>query len=313
MERFLQNSIYYQNWKKHFTLAKSTRSKYEIALRRFEAYLLKQGFDGELDFDRFHADKKFPDRFSPIKRKVIDHFVQFLIHDLQVSDSTVSISVTALKNFFGFLYDMDLIQQNPMINYPTPKFERGIQNTALSKEDSLEVLRAALRLDPFYRRGFVMIWLMLITGMRISEVRFLRCSRVKLESKIVHIFEGQKTTKRSAAISKDLADEITRYINHPQYLEWSKQGDEFLFNNKGNPLQPRVITRLLDRVSNEAGLSRSVRAHDLRRTAAYLMQIGGLSMVEIQHQLGHVDLATTLQYVPALGELARIFEDSFDY
>ncbi|WP_313638310.1 site-specific integrase [Paenibacillus sp.] len=309
MKAFLLQSHYVQSWSDHFSLRNSTKHKYMDALERFEAFLLQEGFKGELNFDRFHASRNHPDRYLPIQRSVIDRFFQYLSKQDRMTDSLISASITALKNFFGFLQDMDLISVNPMLGVPTPKYERPIQNTALSLEECNLLLKAAIRRDPFYRQEFVLIWFMILSGLRISEVRTLRRSRVNLNTRIVHVSEGSKTTSRSVAISEELANEINRYIDHQVYQQGASQGDEFLFHCKGKQFPYERVVKILKECSMEAELSRIVRPHDLRRTTGYLMQLGGCSIIETQRQLGHKDLATTLRYVPPLLDLAKILEE----
>ncbi|SDO87466.1 integrase/recombinase XerD [Paenibacillus sp. yr247] len=309
MKGFLLQSHYVQFWIDHFSLSKNTKHKYFNALERFEAFLLQEGFEGDLNFDQFHASRDHPDRYLPIKRSVIDRFFQYLLNQDRMTDSLLSATITALKHFFGFLFDMDLISDNPLLGYPTPKYERPIQNTALSMEECKLLLKSAIKRDPFYRQEFILIWFMILTGLRISEVRALRCSRVSLDTRIVHVSEGHKTTIRPVAISQDLANEIARYIDHPIYQKGANQGDEFLFHDLGGKFSYERVVKILKECSTEAGLKRKVRPHDLRRTTGYLMQVSGSSMIDIQHQLGHEKLATTLRYVPPLIDLAKILED----
>ncbi|CAG7658362.1 tyrosine-type recombinase/integrase [Paenibacillus allorhizosphaerae] len=308
MKGFLLQSQYVQFWSTHFSLSNSTKRKYVNALGRFEAFLLQEGFQGELHFDRFHASRDHSDRSLPIKRSVIDRFFQYLSNQERMTESLLSATITGLKHFFGFLFDMDLISVNPMLGIPTPKYEKTVQNTALSMEECKLLLRAAIKRDPFYRQEFVLIWFMILTGLRISEVRCLRRSKLNLDTRIVYVSEGYKTTTRPVAISEDLANEIARYIDHPHYQNGANQGDEFLFHDNGEQFPYKKVAKILKKCSKEAGLTRIVRPHDLRRTTGYLMQIGGSNPIDIQRQLGHKDLATTLLYVPPLIDLAKILE-----
>ncbi|WP_431785572.1 tyrosine-type recombinase/integrase [Paenibacillus lactis] len=70
------------------------------------------------------------------------------------------------------------------------------------------------------------------------------------------------------------------------------------------------IKRILSELSRDAGLNKHIRPHDLRRTAGYLMQTGGMSIVDIQHQLRHKNVGTTLRYVPPLNDIAKILENT---
>jgi integrase/recombinase XerD len=309
MDSVVLGSHYYYSWSHNFKLSKSSKIKYIDAIKRFELYLLHQGFEGELDFDKFHADRNHPGRFLPMKTHVIDNFTQYLRETERVSDSLLSATVTGLKNFFGYLYDMDLIQNNPMLNYPTPKYERRIQNSALSKDECIALLHAAVKREPFYRQAYVMIWFMLITGLRISEVRFLRRFQVNLQTRIVKITQGQKTDWGIVAITEALAEEINRYVNHPNYLKHERHGEEFLFNHNGVRYSYTRFANMLKNISKDAGLLRNVSPHDLRRSAAYLMQAGGFNIIDIQHQLRHKHLGTTLSYVPPIHNLSEILEE----
>ncbi|KRE50640.1 tyrosine-type recombinase/integrase [Paenibacillus sp. Soil724D2] len=304
----LFQSGYFHFWNAHFNLSKSTKEKYITALKRFEAFLLKEGFEGLLDFDRFHASREHSNRYLPIQREVFDRFVIDL-KNKGLLDRLIAETITPLKRFFEFLHDMDLIAHNPLLGYPRPKFESPIPNTALSQKECHALLKAALRKDPFYRQEFVFIWFMLITGLRISEVRFLRRKRLNLETRIVHVFEAQKTEQLPVAIPKDLREELKRYTQHHDYLEYANQGDEYLFHQQGKIMSVHAVKRMLSELSHDAGLSRHIRPHDLRRTAGYLMQTGGMNIVDIQHQLRHKNLATTLRYVPSIIDLASILEN----
>ncbi|MEX1028668.1 MAG: site-specific integrase [Paenibacillaceae bacterium] len=310
MKEFLFQSKYFHVWNQHFNRSKNTKRKYIFALKRFEAFLQREGFEGELDFEKFHGSREYPDRYLPIQRKVIEGFVHYLKNEERVTDSLLSATVTGLKSFFGFLYDMDFIQHNPMQDIPTPKYERPIQNTALSLEECNDLLAAALRRDPFYRQEFVMVWFMLITGLRRSEVHFLKRSHLNLDTRIVRVSERQKTDPSPVAIPKNLTEELKRYVNHPNYLRGSEQGGEYLFHNINGGLMPfRWIPRTLRGLSQEAALSRFVRPHDLRRTTGYLMQQSGVNIFLVKNQLRQKDLATTLIYVPPLLDMAKILED----
>lgn len=202
---------------------------------------------------------------------------------------------------------MELIQLNPMEDYPNPYYDRPIKNTALSKEECLALLGAAIKKDPFFRQEFVLIWFMLITGVRNSEVRSVSRTSVNLDTRMVMIIEGQKNDARSTSITTALSEELRRYINHPNYIAWTEKGNNKLFFRKEKkPLTDKALRVLLKNLCLEANLSRIVTPHDLRRTAGYLLQSVGMNMVEIQRQLGHQILSTTLRYIPPLNDLEKI-------
>lgn len=304
MNNILFKSKYYKFWCEHTDL--SAKDHVKSQLRKFEKYLQLRGFEGELDFDRFHTSQKHPGSFRPIQEYFIDQYVEYLRLDYQATKFVMYNAISSLKNFFRFLYDMELIQHNPMEEYPNPYYDRPIKNTALSKEECLALLGAALKKDPFFRQEFLLIWFMLITGIRNSEVRFLSRASVNLESRIVLIEKGQKGNARSAAITTALSEELRRYLNHPNYIAWAEKNNDTLFFREKYRLTNESLRKILRNLCLEANLSRVITPHDLRRTSGYLMQSAGMDMVTIQRQLGHQIQSTTLRYVPPLNDLAKI-------
>ncbi|ALS25376.1 tyrosine-type recombinase/integrase [Paenibacillus naphthalenovorans] len=199
-----------------------------------------------------------------------------------------------------------MIRSHPMQDYPNPYYYRPVKNTALTKDECMEVLYFALKKDPFYRYEFLLFWFMIVTGLRNSEVRMLRRSKINLDSKRILVNEGQKNASRVAYLTPALAEEIQRFTQHPIYLTTENNGNEFLFSNQGKAHSANSLGKVIRNLCKNAGITRTVTPHDLRRTAAYLIQTGGMHIIEVQKQLGHKILATTLRYTPPLKELAEI-------
>jgi integrase/recombinase XerD len=308
MESILFQSKYYKIWYNHVPLTSKEHVIRE--LRKFDKFLVREDYKGELDFDQFHGSLRNVGVYRPIQESFIDKFVEYLSNDCKASKGVLYNVISSLKNFFRFLYEIDLIQHNPMEDYPNPYYDRPIKNTALSKEECIALLRAAIDKDPFFRQEFVLIWLMLVTGLRNSEVRYLTRQKVNFENNIINIDVKQKTNARSVGITDALLVEINRYINHTSYDAWKEQGNDYLFFCKNKQITIKKLSDIVKDLSERAKLSRKVTPHDLRRTAGYLMQSSGMHIMEIQRQLGHELTATTLRYTPSLGNLARLLSET---
>ncbi|WP_449603629.1 hypothetical protein [Paenibacillus sp. Marseille-Q9583] len=83
MNNILFESKYYKFWYEHVDL--SGKRDVETQLRKFENYLLVRGFEGDLDFDKFHASQKHPGSFRPIQEYFIDQYVEYLRIDYQAT------------------------------------------------------------------------------------------------------------------------------------------------------------------------------------------------------------------------------------
>jgi integrase/recombinase XerD len=308
MGAILLNSKYFQTWYTYSPL-KSKRHVIQ-ELKKFDEFLNFIGYKGELDFDQFHGSLRHPDKFRPIQESFIDKFVEYLKFEKNASNYVLYNAISSLKNFFLFLYEIELIQSHPMASYKNPYYQRPIKNTALSKEECFDLLHAAMKRDPFFRQDFLLVWFMLVTGLRNTEVRLLPYKNIELNTGMVFLNKGQKGEVRSTTITKALATEVQQYIEHPYFESRYRNENAPLFFHKNKPLSSVQLQKKIKELCIEAGLSRIVTPHDLRRTAGYLMQSNGMHIIEIQKQLGHKILSTTLRYVPPLEDLAKILIDT---
>lgn len=71
-------------------------------------------------------------------------------------------------------------------------------------------------------------------------------------------------------------------------------------------IRARALSHIVVRRTEEAfGKDKSISAHDMRRTCAYLMRAHGFSWEQIQAQLRHKSIATTQKYVGKVKNLAQ--------
>jgi integrase/recombinase XerD len=230
MGAILLNSKYFEQWVNHSPL---TSKKHVIQeLKKFDEFLNFMGYEGELDFDRFHGSLRRPDVFRPIQESFIDKFVEYLKIEKNASNCVLYNAISSLKNFFLFLYEMEIIKTHPMVDYKNPYYHRPIKNTALSKDECLALLHAAMKRDPFFRQDFIMVWFMLVTGTRNSETRLLPYKNINLNTGMVLLNQGQKGQVRSTTITRALAAELQRYIGHPYFEDWSRNKNATLFFHK---------------------------------------------------------------------------------
>ena len=121
-------------------------------------------------------------------------------------------------------------------------------------------------------------------------------------------------TKRSAR-SIDIPDPIWTLLQGHRDHQCSEQqragerwtgaewGELVFTTPTGDPIQGRVVTRMLQGILASAGLP-PMRFHDLRHAAATLMLALGIPLLEVSRALGHSQTSTTLDiYSHALPEM----------
>lgn len=296
----ITNSQYYDTWYKHVRLKDSTKKNYTYALERFGDFLIWKGFslrNGEtLNFDRFYYSTK-EDDYEPIDLQIFLDFVDYLKENKSIH--VVESSITALKNYFGFLEFMELIEENPLARFSGSFYERPLKNRALSEKQSKTLLEASYQADPFFKQWFVLILLLLTCGLRATELCKLRKSQIMFPLNTIVIDKGQKTFASSVHMTEALSEYLAEYLRHPAYTNWlGSEEDKEVFFYKDKPLTPHKLNKIIKSLVSQTSINRNVTCHDLRATMAYLLYTNGVNTRAIQSQLRHKKLATTLLYLP---------------
>jgi len=136
-----------------------------------------------------------------------------------------------------------------------------------------------------FREKFV-IWTLLDTGLRLSELADLKKENIQWQERrlVIHGKGGPygKKTKRRII---PMADKVRRLIEY-----------HFAENNNTG-MSKRTIERIVKKVADKAGISKKVSPHVLRHTFAVNCIKKGISTRALQSLLGHDRLATTEIYL----------------
>jgi integrase len=158
-----------------------------------------------------------------------------------------------------------------------------------------EVLRAAeveRTESPF---ALAMIWLLVFTGCRNSEIRKLRWAEVDLDRQCLRLAES-KTGEKVVYLNLQ-AVEILRTLErdpqNPYVIQGLKPGSHL--SDLNGPWR---------RLRKRAGLG-DLRMHDLRHTYASFGASAGLSLPMIGSLLGHTQAATTQRYAHLASDPVR--------
>lgn len=288
----LISSNYYQFWKKHINLRPKTIRTYTTVLKNFEKYLIHNGFSGYLNFDKFYFYEQTQDYYGIDKE-----FITYLKDQRGASNDILFLSIVVLRNFFRFLFTVGLIKENPVSSFHNPYYKSKIYNNSLSINESERLLQIALKTDPFIRQNYLIVLLLLTTGLRNNELRSLTYEQIDFERNVIYVDKGQKTDASTVYMTNRLAEELARYMSHQYFQEWKEKKQSIIFRNKNAPFTERTLNKLLGTLSKKAGINKNVTAHCLRHTMANLMQKEGINIRVIQRQLRHKSVGTTLRYL----------------
>lgn len=298
-------------WKEHVDIASASLERYTCELRKFDRYLQEIGFKGELNFDRFFYDPHTKE-YTPIHKSFIDEFIEDLFNKGK-SKFVVYTVINALSNYFHFLESMEMIQHNPMKYYRNPYYERKLIDRSLTNLEARLLLQAAEKMNPFHRTHFVIVLLLLITGLRNGDLRKLRISHVDFEKRIIMV-EDSKGEWASVQMTKLLTEELKNYVMHPLWQQWAQGEDKHLFFNPKTmkPFSKSALINLVKDVAKSANIEKKVTPHTLRHTTAMILLESGFNLKVIQRQLRHKRLATTLRYLKLTPQYTEYQESLLD-
>lgn len=234
-----------------------------------------------------------------------------------VSASTQSRHLSAIRQFYKFLYAEGIRTDNPGASIESPKAARSLPKV-LSVEEVGQIMevgerRAASPSGSIAKRVraarlYLLLELLYATGLRVSELVSLPASAaaiVKTKSRFLTVTgKGSKDrlvplSHKSVAAMKPYVELI--YSNDREPGKWL-----FPAASKSGHLTRQAFARDLKELAGEAGISANrISPHILRHAfASHLLQ-NGADLRSVQILLGHSDIATTQIYTHVLEERLR--------
>lgn len=203
----------------------------------------------------------------------------------QYTAKSVSRKLNAVKTFFRFLEEENIVSKNPAAAVSHPKYE--IKAPRILSQMEYRAIRDAAREDT---RISTIVELLLQTGMRIGELARLETGDVKENNLVIKPYESHK--QREIPLNKVAKKALERYLN-----ERPKVRTKSLFVTKsGRPFLVRNIRSAIERYFRIAGIEKA-KVNDLRHTFIAHQLAAGSSVVTIQKLVGHKRLLTTEKYL----------------
>jgi integrase/recombinase XerD len=208
--------------------------------------------------------------------------------------STVNTRIKVLRTFFKFLYDEQLIDDNPLAR--VKKVEGGDSTIKIMTVEQLKKLMSAPDQRTYAGfRDYVLMSVLLDGFMRISEATHIRKEDIDFGTGLVTI-RGETSKSR-----------MTRFVPlQPSTLklikELIKENEEDFDNSYvflvyyGEQLTPNHFRHRLKKYAEEANLNIRVHPHLFRHTAATMFLENGGDVRHLSKIIGHRDLRMIVKY-----------------
>jgi len=228
--------------------------------------------------------------------------------------STQARKLSALRQFYGFLYAEGIRNEDPTQTIAAPQARRPLPKI-LSGEDLESMLQmAAQDTSPEGLRLSLIVEMLYGGGLRVSELAGLSLAAVAGKAEFIRITgKGQK--ERLSPLSPAARSALTAYLAvRPAFVPKHDKNNRYLFASRGAEgfLTRRRFHQLLKALAVKSGIDPAkVSPHVLRHAFATHLVEGGADLRSVQTLLGHADIATTQIYTHvARDHLSRVMRSA---
>lgn len=268
----------------HSSLSARTLAAYESDLRSFAEWVARSNVDSP----------------AGVTRMLVRRYVAAL-STRQFARRTIARKAAALRRYFAWAVREGLVETDPTLGLHVSA-GAGRLPRVLDRRELEHLLDAAPpEGEPLWRRhrDDAVLEVLYGSGVRVSELCGLELDQVRLAERALIVW-GKGAKERRVPLSEPAARALETWLRTRPEVVPPEAGSVLFANERGKPLTPRDVRRILDRRS-----SVPTHPHALRHTFATHLLDGGADLRAVQELLGHSDVATTQRYTHVSRERLR--------
>ncbi|MCP4361901.1 MAG: tyrosine recombinase [Chloroflexi bacterium] len=271
--KFLQQEYNYSN---------NTTAAYKNDLNQFVKFLHNGTYNGV-------------EKWEDVTPEIVNGYVTYMKNQPYAS-SSVARKVAAVKSFFNYLHERNLIDDNPTTNVDSPKVKKRLPQTLSSQEVERLLEAPTLKKSPKNLRDAALLNMLYSTGMRVTEVVSLQLEDVNLENSLLYC-PGKEDSLRKLPFDEETKEVLTTYLEEGRpYLVKDKEETAMFLNHRGQQLTRQGLWLIIKAYAKQADLNTAVTPHTLRHSFAAHKLNSGSDLQEVQRLLGHANISTTQIY-----------------
>lgn len=279
-------------------------------LTQFEAYLLTEKCVALHTFSAYKRDiGQFADflvvHSIALENSTLDDLKLFLkqLKENDIGARSMARKISSLKVFFSWAYRR-FGWKNHAAQLQFPKIEKRLPKYLSETEVERLLATAALDTTLLGKRNNVMVYLLYVTGLRVSELIGLSTSAISYEDGMLRV-AGKGGKDRVVPLPEALFPLLREYIEGVrtkliQGADAQEHTTDLLFPSmyagKVRPTTRQTFWMVVRNICRKAGIERAVSPHQLRHSLATHLLKNGANLRSLQLLLGHEYLATVQIY-----------------
>lgn len=277
--------------------------KYLNIERNYSNYTIKNYLIDITEFITYCNN--FNKNYLNIKYTDIKSYLTHL-YEKKYKSTTISRKISALRTFYAFLYDKNIVDKNVFEYITLPKKEKRLPKY-LSNDDIDEIFKIIDISTPLGIRNRLILELLYGSGLRVSELCNIKLSNIDFSNKSIRII-GKGKKERIVYYGEPCKRIIDLYLNGTRDEILGKNKNEYLIigNKKSNKsLSVRSVELILNNIIESTSLNKKASPHTLRHTFATHLLNDGCDILIVKELLGHSSLDTTGIYTHISNERLR--------
>lgn len=268
----------------HTSLSTRTLAAYETDVRLFAEWV-----------SRSHVESP-----AGVTRTLVRRYVASL-STREFARRSIARKAAALRRYFGWAVADGLVAADPTIGLHVSAGSGRLPRVLDRRELDRLLEGPAPDGEPLWRkhRDDAVLEILYGSGVRVSELCELQLHQVRLDESVLVVW-GKGAKERRVPLGEPAVDAIRAWLRTRPEVVPPEVGPVLFGNERGRPLTPRDVRRILDRRSPTP-----THPHALRHTFATHLLDGGADLRSVQELLGHSDVATTQRYTHVSRERLR--------
>ena len=205
--------------------------------------------------------------------------------------SSIARKISALKQFFMYLYTEKLRADNPSLGIEAPKIGKSLPKF-LTIDEVTTLLNEAAK----DARMNAMLEILYASGLRVSELVSLKTNSVRQENGEYYLFiKGKGSKERIVPLGSKAVEALSTYLKQEKPPKEKPQG--WLWASGGAHITRQRFGQMLKELALNTGIDgKKVSPHVLRHSFASHLLENGADLRLVQELLGHEQIATTQIY-----------------
>ncbi len=247
---------------------------------------------------------KYTENKIDILKNDIENYIEYL-NLKQTKQSSIMRKISALRQFFSFLSEEKLINQNPMLEIKLKNKNKPLPKVLSEQETKLLLSYFEKKSNPKLQ---AMLHILYGAGLRVSELVELTKDAIIYDENSKHyvlLVLGKGNKERIVPLNDIAVEAIRHYMSN---IHKKGNSTQYLFPSRAKEghITRQGFAKLLKGIAAEVGLPvHKISPHVIRHAFATHLLSRGADLRSIQKLLGHKDISTTQIYTHISNEKVR--------